>query len=63
MVQINYVDGDTEVVETVENEEYVGHYRYEKDEECFVVFDKAKLRDCMRISREFVKSIRIIETE
>ena len=61
MVQIDYINGDSETVETVENEEKYGHFRYDSEIECFIVYDNVKDRDCMMIPREFVKSIRHIE--
>lgn len=64
MVRIEYVDGSEDTVETVQNE-FRGnkHFLYDKDLEMFVVLDRKKLEDCMMIPREFVKSIRHIDTE
>lgn len=62
MVKIEYVDGSTETIETVENEFYRNqHFVYDKDIEMFILLDHIKTGDCMMIPREFVKSIRHIE--
>lgn len=63
MVKVEYVNGDVEIIETVENKTYSGHFIYERDSKCFVVFDKENYPDCMCIPREFLKSIRLIETD
>lgn len=61
MVRIDYVDGDTEVVETVEKFGYVGNFHYDEKLECFIVHNNSNARNCITIPREFVKSIRHIE--
>ena len=62
MVQIDYINGDSETVETVQNDFYRNnHFVYDKDLEMFIILDHAKTGDCMMIPREFVKSIRHIE--
>lgn len=62
MVKINYVDGDTETIESFENEFYgKQHFIYDKNIEMFIVFDHEKGDDCMMIPREFVKSIKNVE--
>lgn len=63
MVRIEYINGDVETVETVKNNTYSGHFIYEKDSECFVIFDKSKYHDCMCVPREFAKSIRCIDED
>ena len=60
MVQIDYINGDKEVVETVDLH-IGGHFEYDKESECFIINDKATNVDRMMIPREFVKSIRPIE--
>lgn len=69
MVRIDYVDGDTEVVETLGGTSYEweglkverDYFHYDNNTQCFIVHDKIDERDCMTIPREFVKSIRHIE--
>lgn len=74
MVQIDYINGDSETVETVDCEIYKysivsdtaekvhkGHFRYDNGAQCFIVYDHKDDSDCMMIPREFVKSIRHIE--
>lgn len=60
MVQINYIDGTTENIETAKNFR-LKHFDYARDDELFIIFDRQELSDCMRIPREFVKSIRVVE--
>lgn len=61
MVRIEYIDGTEEIIETMGNKTKLGHYTYDSWEEAFVVFDHADYIDCMRVPREFVKSIRHIK--
>lgn len=61
MVEVNYINGDTEMIETVQNNTYDGHFTYDIDEQCFVIFDHVDYYDCMRVPVEFVKNIRYIE--
>lgn len=74
MVQIDYINGDIETVETVDfgifkyngvsdtvEKVRKGHFRYENETQCFIVYDHKDESDCMMIPREFVKSIRHIE--
>lgn len=61
MVRIEYVDGTEETVETTENEEKYGYFRYDSKIECFIVYDNVNDINRMMIPREFVKSIRHIE--
>lgn len=63
MVRIEYVDGTEDTVETVENNKYCGHFRYDEEAQCFIVYDNKFDINCMMIPREFVKSIRHIDTE
>lgn len=63
MVQINYVDGTSETVEAREDTFYHSYFRYDVENQLFIVFDTKNEHDCMMIPREFVKSIRIIEAE
>lgn len=63
MVQIEYVNGDTETVETKESNTtnfWKAHFRYDTENTMFIVFTSDNERDCMMIPREFVKSIRTI---
>lgn len=59
MVMIKYIDGDTENIETLDD--YVLHFVYDKESECFVIFNHFDYHNCIHIPREFVKSIRHIE--
>ena len=73
MVKIEYVDGTEDTIETVGSITYIKsdgisselikskYFRYEKDTQCFIVYDQIEEQDCMMIPREFVKSIRHIE--
>lgn len=75
MVRIDYINGDSETVETIEksicfdsglpNSEVklirAGHFRYDSESQIFIVYDHDDERDCMMIPREFIKSIRYIE--
>ena len=74
MVEIKYVDGSEDTVETVDCGIYKysevsdtvekvrkGHFRYDNITQCFIVYDHKDDSDCMMIPREFVKSIRHIE--
>lgn len=63
MVQINYVDGTSETMEAREDTFYHSHFRYDAENQMFIIFDTDNEHDCMMIPREFVKSIRIVETE
>ena len=64
MVKIEYVDGSEDTVETVQNEFYRNkHFVYVKDIEMFIVSDHEDSDGCMMIPREFVKSIRHVDTE
>ena len=62
MVEIDYINGDSETVETVQND-FFGNksFVYAKDIEMFIIIDHVGQEDCMMIPREFVKSIRHIE--
>lgn len=64
MVQIEYVNGDTETVEVKESDvtkHWKSHFRYDTENTMFIVFTSDNERHCMMIPREFVKSIRVIE--
>ena len=75
MVQIDYINGDLETVETVgiiTYEEYDNlrdktrkfikePFKYDKESQIFIVRDHEDDSCCMMIPREFVKSIRHIE--
>ena len=75
MVEIKYVDGSEETVETVGGtivkkhnpftgtnyETMVNHFEYNIGAQVFIVHDHENECDCMIIPREFVKSIRHIE--
>ena len=74
MVQIDYINGDSETIETVDCKIYKydgisdtteiicrGHFWYDNKTNCFIVNDHKDFNDCMMIPREFVKSIRHIE--
>ena len=77
MVRIDYINGDSETVETVgitTCEEYDSlrdktwkfiraPFKYDKDSQIFIVRDHEDDSDCMMIPREFVKSIRHIEVQ
>ena len=64
MVEIDYINGDSETVETVQNEFYRNRYFvFDNDLAMFIVLDHEKPEHCMMIPREFVKSIRHIDTE
>ena len=61
MVRIEYINGTEDTIETAENNQYMGHFRYDNEMQCFIVYDNEDDRNCMMIPREFVKSIRHIE--
>lgn len=63
MVRIDYVNGDSENIETVENNVYVGNFIYEKESECFIIFDKPRYQYCMCVPRESIQSIRCIDVD
>lgn len=66
MVEIKYINGDIENVESVEPKNGDGHFTYLNDSQLFVVYTIVNSRgevECMMIPREFVKSIRHIEVE
>lgn len=77
MVRIEYVDGSEETVETVggtivkKHNQFTGtnyetvlnHFEYNIGTQAFIVHDHVNECDCMMIPREFVKSIRHIDTE
>lgn len=66
MVEIKYINGDGETVETKESKVtkyWKAHFRYDAENQMFIVFDTDNEHDCMMIPREFVKSIRVIEVE
>lgn len=61
MVLIKYIDGDQEEVNTVDNHKgYFGHYHYEPDTQTYVIHTAEDSADCMRVSKDYVKSIRPI---
>ena len=68
MVRIDYINGDSETVETIDvYDEFYGRkfkkqpFKYDSKNQCFIICDHEKDSDCMMIPREFVKSIRHIE--
>lgn len=61
MVQIDYINGDSETVETTEWG--FKHFTYDKWTQMFIVFTSKRYGDHMQVPREFVKSIRHIEVE
>lgn len=63
MVQINCIDGATEMLEARQDTFYHSHFRYDTENQMFIVFDTDNEHDCMMIPRESVKSIRAIEVE
>ena len=66
MIQIDYINGDSETVESKESDVtkyWKAHFRYDAENTMFIVFTSDNERDCMMIPREFVKSIRFINIE
>ena len=66
MVEIKYINGDIENVESVESKNGDGHFAYLNDSQLFVVYTTINSQgneERMLIPREFVKSIRYIEVE
>lgn len=74
VVKIEYIDGSEDIIETIGNTFIktdgtmtetikINHFCYDKDTECFIINDRLCEHDCMMIPREFVKSIRRIDTE
>lgn len=65
MVEIKYINGDIENVETVTTVDGY-HFNYMKETQMFVVYtsisSKGKVEPMM-IPREFVKSIKYIDTD
>lgn len=63
MVKMEYVNGDTETIETVKNDTFVCRFAYDEKSQCFIVCDKEKVYDCVHIPREFLKSIRCVDVD
>lgn len=63
MVEINYIDGTSETLETIESKRFHVHYIYNKDTEMFAVFTNKDDAKAMMLPREFVKSIKYIEVD
>ena len=65
MIEIKYIDGTSETFEIREENNtikfYHSYFRYDSENQMFIVFTNDNENNCMRIPRESLKSIMVIE--